>query len=157
MAKLKRLERVREFFVGHKGRRLNAAGQEMPDAVPMAPPIGYRPAPSLSEQIREMVRGEHLRMAAEAAGYESFDEADDFDIPDDPLDPSTPYERVFEGMSSVELRRRADEAELREKAERETSASSSGEPVVAPAGKPAKGSQPAKPAVMSDASGDEPD
>lgn len=43
-----------------------------------------------------MVRSERLAQEAMAAGYETFEESDDFDIPDDPLDPATPYENEFE-------------------------------------------------------------
>lgn len=77
---------------------LDERGREIPSGVPMAPPIGYKKQPSLHEQIREMIRSEKLRMEAESAGYESFDEADDFSLdPDD--EPQTHYqnEAVFEG------------------------------------------------------------
>lgn len=67
----------------------------------MAPPIGFKPAPSLADQIREMVRSERLAREVAEAGFETFEEADDFDIGDD-FDPSTPYEESFdaEGRSS---------------------------------------------------------
>lgn len=93
-----------------KGKRLNEDGSEILDSRPMEPPVGYKAQPSLSEQIRAMVRSEQLAAAAEAGGAETFDEADDFDVPDDPIDPSTPYEEVFEGSSVRELRERADKA-----------------------------------------------
>lgn len=67
----------------------------IPDPTPIAPPLGYVKQPSITERIRDMVRSEHLRIAAEAAGAETFEEADDFDIGDD-HDPSSPYEEVFE-------------------------------------------------------------
>lgn len=57
---------------------------EVVSAVPIASPVGYVKQPSLSERIRAMVRSEHLRAAAEGAGYETFDEAEDFDVDDDP-------------------------------------------------------------------------
>lgn len=76
---------------------LNEAGHEVLDPTPMKPRVGHRPQPSVNDRIRAMVRSERLRQAAEEAGMESFEEADDFDIPDDPIDPSTPYEEVFEG------------------------------------------------------------
>lgn len=70
---------------------------ELMDPTPMAPPIGYKKSPSITEQIRSMIRGERLRQEAEAEGYESFEEADDFEIGDD-FDPTSPYEEVFEPM-----------------------------------------------------------
>lgn len=91
----------------------SAAGREIPDPVPLAPPVGWKKQPSLAEQIREMVRSEKLAQEAAAAGYETFEEADDFDIPDDPVDPTTPYERTFEGLSARELRQREAEAARR--------------------------------------------
>ncbi|AZL82718.1 hypothetical protein [Apis mellifera associated microvirus 38] len=70
-------------------------GQELPDPTPMAPPVGYVRQPSLAEQIRNMVRSQHLAMVAESQGFETFEEADDLDIPDD-VDPSSPWEEVYE-------------------------------------------------------------
>lgn len=75
--------------------RLDKNGHELHDPVPIEPPLGYKRAPSLSEQIRTMVRGEALRRAAEDAGAETFEEADDFDVGDD-YDPRSPYEEIFD-------------------------------------------------------------
>lgn len=76
-------------------------GSEVPDPTPMAPPVGYKPAPSLADQIREMVRSERLAREAQEAGFETFEEADDFDVGDD-YEPNTPYEETFDpqGRSS---------------------------------------------------------
>lgn len=70
-------------------------GKEYGDPVPMAPPVGMSRPLTLAEQIRSMVRRE-LSDAAHSQGFETFEEADDFDIDDDPLDPHTPYEAVFD-------------------------------------------------------------
>lgn len=67
----------------------------IPDPTPIAPPLGYIKQPSITERIRDMVRSEHLRAAAEAAGAETFEEANDFDVGDD-YDPNSPYEEVYE-------------------------------------------------------------
>lgn len=67
----------------------------IPDPTPIAPPLGYVKQPSITERIRDMVRSEHLRRAAEEAGAETFEEANDFDVGDD-FDPHSPYEEVFE-------------------------------------------------------------
>lgn len=83
---------------------------EVPDPTPMAPPVGYKPGPSIAEQIRQMVRSEHVRFAAEQAGVDTFEEADDFDAPDDEeFDPSTPYEQEFDPLPPGELSRRRQE------------------------------------------------
>lgn len=76
-------------------------GREIPSPLPMAPPVGFVRQPSLSEQIRAMVRSEKLRQEAEAAGAETFEEADDFDIGDD-FEPSSPYEANFDPMTPAE-------------------------------------------------------
>lgn len=70
-------------------------GREMMDPTPIAPPIGYKKSPSITEQIRSMITSERLRQEAAAQGYESFEESDDFDMPEDP-DPKSPYEEQFE-------------------------------------------------------------
>lgn len=57
-----------------------------------------------------MVRSERLAAEAAAAGYESFEEADDFEVGDD-FDPSSPYETDFDPTPVAELRRRQQEAE----------------------------------------------
>lgn len=95
-----------------KGKPLNDLGQEVLDPTPMEPPVGYEVGPTLMEQIQAMVKGAHLRQAAEAAGYEDFEEADDFDIADDPMDPSTPYEADYEGGRVRDLRAAAEKDAL---------------------------------------------
>lgn len=73
----------------------NEKGQEVPDPVPVAPPVGYRRPPTLQENIQRMIRSEMLQQAAAAEGFDTFEEAEDFDIEDDPVDAQTPYEAVF--------------------------------------------------------------
>lgn len=74
---------------------LDKFGREMPSPLPIAPPIGYKKSKSLAEQIREMVLSEKLKMEAMAAGHETFEEADDFDVDDD-YDPRSPFEETFD-------------------------------------------------------------
>jgi len=76
---------------------LTKDGRERPSDVPLAPPLGYVKQPTIHERIRDMVRSEHLRREAEAAGAETFEEADDFDVGDD-FDPSSPYEGDFDPL-----------------------------------------------------------
>lgn len=70
-------------------------GEEIMDPTPIAPPVGYKKAPTIAEQVRNLIRSERLRHEAEAQGYESFEESDDFNVGDD-FDPRSPYEEVFE-------------------------------------------------------------
>lgn len=123
-----------EDYIGGKRSddRIDARGRELPDPTPIAPPIGYKRAPSLAEQIREMVRSERLAQEAAAMGYETFEEADDFDVGD--LDPTSPYENDFDPPVS-ELRRR-------EMAANEAAAAAGGNPPQPPTS-PSQGVKPA--------------
>lgn len=85
--------------MAEKGLTPDGSALDAPDmGVPIAPPLGYIKQPSITERIRDMVRSEHLRREAESAGAETFEEANDFDILDDPVDPHTPYEAVFDPL-----------------------------------------------------------
>lgn len=92
-----------------KEKPQDARGRELPDPTPMAPPVGFKKQKSLTEQIREQIRSEALRFAAESAGAETFEDADDFEVGD--FDPSSPYEEQFEPTPIEELKRRKDAAE----------------------------------------------
>jgi len=74
---------------------INQRGEEVPDPVPTQAPIGHGGQPQLDQLIKQYVRREMSELA-QAQEYETFDEADDFEIEDDPLDPLTEYERVFD-------------------------------------------------------------
>jgi len=114
---------------------LTADGREKPDPTPMEPPIGFNRQPSLAEQIRTMVRSEALRQAAEKAGAESFEEADDFEVGDD-YDPSSPYEQDFDQVPISELRARAAAAEAAVKAAEAKAEAASKDEAKAPAAAP---------------------
>lgn len=68
----------------------NDCGQEIPDPTPVAVPAGWARPPSLEEIIRRHIRTEMSRQAADA-GQETFEEADDFEVDEDP-DPLSAYE-----------------------------------------------------------------
>lgn len=61
---------------------LNERGHEVPDATPVAMPVGFRKPESLQDQIQRLVRNE-LSARAASQGMETFEEADDFDVGDD--------------------------------------------------------------------------
>lgn len=73
---------------------------EKPDPVPMAPPVGYTPTPPLEDLVRTMITGHLLREAAAKEGFETFDEADDFEVGED-YDPRSPYEEVFDPVDEA--------------------------------------------------------
>lgn len=82
------------------GRGKFEDGSEHPDPVPMAPPLGYVEQPNLWEQMRAMIRSEQLRQLAEEAGAETFEEADDFDVPDDII-PVSKYDVPDDDLDGV--------------------------------------------------------
>lgn len=91
-------EKIEEVFQKYdraRPLRLSAlfgeSRREILSAIPIAPPVGYVQQPSLAERIRSMVRSEHLRAAAEGAGFETFEESEDFEVGED-YDPKSPYE-----------------------------------------------------------------
>lgn len=87
-----------EDYIERQKKRGYLGALQHVDPTPMAPPVGYQKHIPLHLQIREMVRSEALRQAAEENDLETFEEADDFDIPDDdvPFDPKSPYENDFD-------------------------------------------------------------
>lgn len=70
-------------------------GKEYPDPIPTAPPVGYTQPPDIMTMIRTMIQSEQVRQRLAQEDMETFEEADDFDIEDDPVDPLTEYEKVF--------------------------------------------------------------
>lgn len=71
--------------------RHDERGREIPDPTPVAMPAGLSKPESMQDMIRRFVRLEASR-AAEASGYESFEEADDFEPDDVELDDiQSPY------------------------------------------------------------------
>ncbi|UDN67853.1 hypothetical protein [robinz microvirus RP_147] len=75
---------------------IGSDGKEYPDPIPMAPPVGYSAPPTIMEMIKSMIHSERLLAQADSEGFDTYDEAEDFDIPDDPMDPHTDYEAVFD-------------------------------------------------------------
>lgn len=76
-------------------KRLDEKGREIVSPLPMEPPVGYRKQPSMVEIIREQIRSAQLAQWAEQQGYETFEEADDFEIGDD-FEPHSPWENDFD-------------------------------------------------------------
>lgn len=104
--------------------RLTVDGQEIPDSVPVAPNIRTKRVDNITRRIREVLKGEQLRKEALEAGFETFEEADNFDVPDDPVDPSTPYELVFEPpVEAVRERHRSDDREANRRTESDSEGS----------------------------------
>lgn len=111
--------------------KLNDAGSEILDSTPMEPPLGYISQPSMFDVMRKMISDRERELSA--AGFETPEEADDFDVDDD-FDPSSPYEHNFDPP--------ADPAALPS----EVPPAASGKPQEPPADGPATPPAPAAPA-----------
>lgn len=89
-----------------KHNRFDENGHEILNPTPMQPPLGYKPTLSLAEQIRVQVR--QLKNL-EDLEPETEEEADDFEIDDDPQ-PESRWENDM--IPSIkETRKRARELE----------------------------------------------
>lgn len=65
-------------------------GKEVLDSTPLEIPLSWKRPPSLRDQIKQFVRSELSNRASEE-GFDTFEEADDFDVDEDP-DPLSAYE-----------------------------------------------------------------
>lgn len=76
-------------------KQVSKDGFEYLDDTPMAPPVGYKRQPSMFDIIREQVHMAKFQADLAAAGYETFEESDDFDIGDD-YEPNSRWENDLE-------------------------------------------------------------
>lgn len=129
--------------------RLDEHGREIPDPTPVTIPSGFRRPPTLQEQVQRLVRGELSRRAAEQ-GFETFEDADDFDVEGDE-DPHTPFETHFDPVLGKEISPaefKAQEARYREeylKAQQRYFALQDAQDALSR--RPARQAEPAKPAT----------
>lgn len=79
---------------------LDENGHEIVDPVPMEIPLGKLAEPSMFDRMRALIRSEALAREAAMAGAETFEEANDFDIPDGD-DPFSPYEDLPSDLDGV--------------------------------------------------------
>lgn len=78
---------------------LDANGAEILDSTPMDPPIGFNPQPSMFDIMRAQMAQYHADLAKQ--GYETPEEADDFEVEGDDFDPHSPYEHNFDPVVPV--------------------------------------------------------
>lgn len=88
-------------------------GRELPDPVPMAPPLGYTPPLSMFDQMRAQIRAEHnrLRMMELEQLAETPEQANDFDVDEDIENMPSIYEERFDPVD-LEVRSRLRQAEF---------------------------------------------
>lgn len=82
--------------------KLDENGHELLDTTPVEMPLGFQHPEPLEERIRRLIRTSVSQQAVEN-GAETFEEADDFDIPDDDSDPVTPFEMDFDPTLGKEV------------------------------------------------------
>lgn len=108
------------------GMRHTVDGREVPDPTPMAPPVGFHKQPSLVDQIRQMVRDENTRLAMNKEA-ETFEEADDFDVDDDPHPVGEyDYEENFEPPAVERVREKVNLAALQRQRQAEEDKAATG-------------------------------
>lgn len=109
------MRKMYEKFHPATGEQVHdAAGYEMPDPTPVAPPVGYVQSPTIREQMRAMI-AEHAHQV-EMAGFESEEEANDFDVGDD-FEPSSEAELDYAAAEAhATIAKRDADAKRRSKA-----------------------------------------
>lgn len=132
-----RKQQLEEAEMRAAEKLLDPLGRELCDPTPMAPPVGYNPQPTLVEQMRMMIQGERLRLAALEAGYETFEEADDFELDEDPF-PRSPHEEDEFSTPVRELKKRQRDAEAPPPKPNETPAGATSAGTVTEPAQPAK-------------------
>lgn len=127
---------------------IKSDGKEYPDSVPMSPPVGYEPPSQLEDLIENLIRRREFNKAAEAAGFDSFEEDDDFEVEDEDYDPRFP-ETLYEAYFDAKAKRRAAWEAARQAATAQPPVVSSGSGLKdSPAGNPTVGaSAPKLPSV----------
>jgi len=126
-------------------KKFDERGHEIMDSKPMQPPLGYKRSESLAEQIARMVRSSKIQDELDKAGYETFAEADNFEVPDDPPDPSSPFEQQFEPTPIAELARRAKADRIAKEKAARVAREAEGEPEEPKAtGEPPEGARPSR-------------
>jgi len=134
---------------------LDAERSEQLDGTPVAPPIGYQKQPSMHEIMRQFIASERLRQDAEANGFDTPEEADDFDVgDDDEIRRTTQYEL---DADPEYLAARADLIDRHNNPdkykEEDTTDDNGGEGVKTPSGaKPAKKTKSSPPEPLEDGS-----
>lgn len=75
--------------------KFTKSGHEIPDPKPIEEALKLNRAPTLNEIIQASVM-QAINNQAVRLGHESIEEADNYNIPDDPIDPNIPMESGFE-------------------------------------------------------------
>lgn len=83
-------------------KKYNEKGEELFDNTPVAIPVKFSRPPTRFEEFAQYIRT--ASVIAQASGYESIEEAEDFDIPDDPdTMPNAPWELHYDTVLGKEI------------------------------------------------------
>lgn len=90
------MEAIKNFLFGAKNSKYNRRltnGDELLDDTPVALPLDHEVPESIEDKIKRLIQSERFAQAAAARGFETFEEADDFEIGDDfEAEPHSPWE-----------------------------------------------------------------
>lgn len=139
--------------MSQKHHRLDDHGREIPDDTPITINVARRKI-SKFDDVRDFIRSE-LSNASRNAGAESFDEANDFDIPEDPA-MNSPWEysadqeaedleAIQRGAQALRRKKNAERSRQDQSTYNDGSASSGTKPPPAPAPAPQPAAPPAPP------------
>lgn len=107
---MKQKEEIDVYRTTDKNNRHDVDGREVLNPTPMQPPLGYKKTLSLAEQIRQQIR--QLK-DYDDQDPETEEEADDFDIEDDPIIQSRWENDMIPSIKESRARIRALEEEER--------------------------------------------
>lgn len=82
--------------------KYNELGQEIPDPNPIAVPLKFTRPETMDEKIRRLIRSSELARRAQAEGFETEEEANDFEVDDDP-EVIIPSEYELAGLTPREM------------------------------------------------------
>jgi len=82
-------------------KKLTKTGKEILNRTPISIPLGFSRPKSITEQIAEFVTNQKIQEQLDAAGFETFEDAEDFEIGDDYESlPESKYEADFDNIKS---------------------------------------------------------
>lgn len=105
----------------------NNNGEELPDPNPMELPVGFVRPPTIEELFARLVLDPAAQRELQSVGIETEEEANDFDVPDEIPDPTSPYQAEGSIVTDADemkhgFRQRLDAAALERKARAEVEA-----------------------------------
>lgn len=117
--------------------RYNERGEELPDPTPLELPVGFTRPPTLDELVARLVVDPAMQRELKDAGFETEEEANDFDVPDEMPDPTSPYQNEDTLVTEADeirngFRPKIDVNAVYIKAKREAEANKKPEPLTIP-------------------------